>query len=383
MISTNLERLQANNARIKRNIENAYIEAKEKGASLPSVQNSANLAEMIRSIPQGSSEWKPEKDWFDVDRILAEDTEEYEQKAIWLMNDLADVFTMEKGFQNVDKVRMSDGGEYTDFTQVQRHVWDRSKDKECGLGYKTRYVIFYWSGPKFRSTNLGDFRHEILYLIYRNVDFVTVNQNYWFGQLLYSTVALRLIDCKWSASCNLMLALGRLKCVELGISGVRNSAMLSMSNPYWSNLKVQEVYDFFHNEGLESMGYCFSSGGDLIEIDLRSTDGVKNFKHCFATADGLQVIRNLSLRSASDVTNMFMGCYGLRELYVSDIGMSGLSVDGCNFLSRESLLRLKDACYDYSSDMESTHNIKIGAMNIAKLREEELAEWQNKGWTVS
>lgn len=61
----------------------------------------------------------------------------------------------------------------------------------------------------------------------------------------------------------------------------------------------------------------------------------------------------------------------------------GINFGSCINLSHDSLIRIRDACCDYSEDTENTHSIIIGSANIAKLTEEELAEWQNKGWTIS
>lgn len=55
MIESNVKRIEENHAKIETNIDNAYIEADKKGATLPVLQNSENLAETIASIPQGSN----------------------------------------------------------------------------------------------------------------------------------------------------------------------------------------------------------------------------------------------------------------------------------------------------------------------------------------
>lgn len=357
---------------------------------LKTLTNETVLSNVVENIKQNygkgtdtSEEWQPNPDWWDIDKILDNDTEEYEQKAIWLLNDLADTFPMSKDFQKADKIKMSDGAEYYNSTQVQTHTWDRSKDKECSLGYKTRYVIFYWNSSKIASYNLGEFKSEILYLIYKNVDFVNINQNYWFGQLSGNTECLKLINCKWSSSSELVLSLLRLKHIELGISGMKNNSMVAISNYFFSNTKLQEIYDFFHNESIETISYCFANSLNLIEIDLRNTENVKNFKNCFSGNDRLQIIRNLSLKSAVDVANMFQNCFSLKEIYISDIKIRGVSLRDSNYLSHASIIRIRNACYDYSTDTENVHSIIIGPENIKKLSEEELAEWLKLGWTVS
>ena len=56
--------------RIKTNIENAYNSASEKGATLPDVQNSDNLATCISSITGGGSGGSSSKYGISIDDIL-------------------------------------------------------------------------------------------------------------------------------------------------------------------------------------------------------------------------------------------------------------------------------------------------------------------------
>ena len=162
MISTNLERLQESNERISLNIANAYVKASEKGASLPVLQNSENLAETIGSIEQGSSGWQPESDWWDIDSILENDTEDYPAKMICLLSNSNKSTTIYGWYAS--KIVTSDGTEYADVKTNISHTWNAEYDKECSLGYKTRYIIYYFDNENIIN---GDKRFpiETLYCI--------------------------------------------------------------------------------------------------------------------------------------------------------------------------------------------------------------------------
>lgn len=171
MIDINLQRLQDSNERIKSNIANAYGKCEEKGAELPTVQDSTNLADTIESIPQGLSGWKPQEDWWDIDKVLAEDTEDYPAKIICLLDDSESVSSLYG--MNAAKIRTSDGSVYENVGDLILHEWDVSKDKACSLGYKTRYLIYYYDLPSFNfNTN---FSASSLYMIFKNVNATVTN----------------------------------------------------------------------------------------------------------------------------------------------------------------------------------------------------------------
>ena len=176
--------------RIKSNIANAYTKAEQRGATLPTVQNSENLAETIRNIPQ-TSDWQPEPDWWDIDTILENDTEDYPAKIICLLSD-SDVASNIRRL-GATKIKTSDGAEYTDTTQNSfLHTWNIELDKKCHLGYKTRYIIYYYSSQNINFTN--DFGYKTaLYCIIKSALFsISGKQAYGDSSCLE---CLKMIDC--------------------------------------------------------------------------------------------------------------------------------------------------------------------------------------------
>ena len=179
--------------RIKTNISNAYTKAEEKGATLPEVKNSSNLPATIESIT-GGDEWQPEPDWWDIDKILEEDTEDYAGKIIALIGDEVDTTIIYR--RNSSKIVTSDGVTYENTQTTYNHTWNKSQDKECNLGYKTRYIIWYYNdnnvniSPTYSNENP-------LYIIFKNMNIncYTNGNNHVFCDLKY-TEAIKGINSK-------------------------------------------------------------------------------------------------------------------------------------------------------------------------------------------
>lgn len=120
-----------------------------------------------------SDDWHPETDWWDIESILENDTEDYEQKMILLLRDgLDDNVNNIRGFE---KYRLSDGQvietEYNIPIDLS-NKFDVDKDKECSKGYKTRYIICYSNNQSSSSLIIPN---SILYCIIKEINTSTVN----------------------------------------------------------------------------------------------------------------------------------------------------------------------------------------------------------------
>lgn len=374
MIDINLQRLQDSNERIKSNIANAYGKCEEKGAELPTVQDSTNLADTIESIPQDLSGWKPQEDWWDIDRVLEEDTEDYVAKIICLLDDSERVSSLYG--MNAAKIRTSDGSVYENVGDLILHEWDVSKDKACSLGYKTRYVIYYY-GLRDVYFNMN-FNARSLYLIFENVQGVSKIQVPFKGLSVLEYVEMRnaslLINEQTYYNCGALVKIPSFDVAEGSISVQQTFTR--------SNDKVIDLSRCVENR-ITTLNTAFSDSRAQ-KVLLFSTGNVTNFFASFMNMSFLRCINGLNFASASEVRSLFSGCSNLREIgEVLNIGVSGINLKDCVLLNYETLLRFIDALYDYSEDREGTHMITFGSTNLAKLTEEELAIGQNKGWTIS
>lgn len=374
MISDNLQRLQDSYERIKSNIANAYGKCEEKGAELPTVQDSTNLADTIESIPQGLSGWKPDPDWWDIDKILKEDTEDYPAKIICLLDDnetLSRLYNM-----SAAKLRLSDGTVYENVVNYVSHEWDRSMDKPCGLGYKTRYVVYYYNSVDVNFS--FNFDANSLYIIFKNINGVATKQAPFRSNVLLEYVKMLsstiLIGEQTYYDCQ---ALVNVPSFDIAPNSISIQQTFVSSN--------EKVIDLSHNVGekIVTLNTAFSNARAR-KILLFTTESVTSFFAAFSNMSYLTFINGLDFASATDVRSTFNACSRLREIgEVLNVEISGLNFGSCVLLSHATLLRILNALCDFSDDTEGTHMITFGSTNLAKLTEEELAIGQNKGWTIS
>ena len=131
--------------RIKTNIDDAFDEAAAKGATMPTVRNSDNLPATIASIPSGPpepEEWQPRSDWYNIQRIVDDDEEEYTGKVgvLYRRVDNYDTTLIPVSTVGAVKAKTSDGYTYTTDTQ---HTWDTTQDKPDNVS-SNYYVIYYF-----------------------------------------------------------------------------------------------------------------------------------------------------------------------------------------------------------------------------------------------
>ena len=122
-----------------------------KGVSVTDTDTFASYADKIGQISGGggsSDEWQPNPNWWDIRKILDEDTRDYPGKAAAVVYNFSDVSEFTMTSTGVCAVATSDGAFYTyaDNGANVTHNWDTSKDKDDGRGAKTRYMIYYFPG---------------------------------------------------------------------------------------------------------------------------------------------------------------------------------------------------------------------------------------------
>lgn len=80
----------------------------------------------------------------------------------------------------------------------------------------------------------------------------------------------------------------------------------------------------------------------------------------------------------------FTSAYNLEELKIKDnFKISGISLANSPLMRRTCLLDIINKLADVTEETETTYTIILGAINLAKLTEEEIAIATAKGWTVS
>lgn len=332
---------------------------------------------------KSEEEWQPEPDWWDIDKILEEDTEDYPAKMIMLIPDNIDTHVLP--LCNADKTKMSDGTIYMRPTSgTITHTWDTSKDKDCSLGYKTRYIIYYYNSTTINIySSMSNNKIYPLYIIHKNMNFTLEN-----GRSLYENN--QLLECiKMINSSrldnNIKFApnLFSLKKIDKfnfpNINSVRGMFVGIKKLPY------EYVNNFFDEIDWSKVTDCTSCFQDNLNIERIynnfNTRNIENFETIFLSSN-IKIIDNLDFFNATNVSRAFSGANSLITINnISNIKISGLDFKDCTLLNHDTLIRILNALYDYSDG--DTHTITLGATNLAKLTSEELAIGQNKNWTIS
>ena len=122
---------------------------------------------------------------------------------------------------------------------------------------------------------------------------------------------------------------------------------------------------------------CYS----LKEVNLPSTQNVTSFIDAFKSCFSLERINELDFNSCTD-SSVDISCNKLINIgSIKNIKMN-FNVSGSPCLHKETLLRILNALYDYSTS-EATYTLALGTANLSKLTDEEIAIATNKGWNVS
>ena len=121
-----------------------------KGVSVADTDTFRSYADKIGQISGGgtsSDEWQPNPKWWDIKKILDEDTRDYKGKVGVILYNFNDVSDFTLSSSGMTAVATSDGAFYTykDNGSKVSHNWDTSKDKDDGRGNKTRWVIYYYT----------------------------------------------------------------------------------------------------------------------------------------------------------------------------------------------------------------------------------------------
>ena len=356
-------------------IKNAIV---NKGVSVSDSDTFRSYANKISSITTGegggsSDEWQPQPDWLDIETILENDTENYAGKMIVLFTDSYDNFDVYRCSAN--KVITSDGGIYTDTSQTFfNHTWDTSKDKKCSLGYKTRYVIYYYSTEGMQVVNdVVNMNKGILYVVSKNIILRTYQGAGFTNNRTIEAIKMINGNLNWGGG---FTQTGLKK-----IIGSNKSGLSSFANCKRLKTDLTE----FDMSTSTNIANCFSYLYELTTIGEIDTSNITNFNATFRGDEHLQSIKKIDFNSATNYTNIFLGCNSLTNISnILNIKLTGLSFNDCTLLNHDTLIRILNALYDYASEgSTATYTLTLGATNLAKLTDEEKAIATNKGWTLN
>lgn len=163
---------------------------------------------------------------------------------------------------------------------------------------------------------------------------------------------------------------------ELSFNNLDTSKVTQMNYMfgYASNLKKINGLESFNTANVEKFDYIFYNCQNLENLNINNFDMGK------AKSIGGFVT------SCSNLTNLIFG-FDLGRGYLTtqseNYSFYTLELQSNNKLTKESLLDVINKVYDIASIDVRPQTIKLGATNLAKLTEEEIAIATEKGWNVT
>lgn len=393
-IANKLEYLQET----KNQIKNAIT---EKGVTISDTDTFRSYADKIASISTGtgtsSDDWQPEPDWWDIEKIIEEDTEDYSQKIICLLTDELDDGATDNFVQNATKYKLSDGQiiNSSGGKVSINNVFDTTKDKECSKGYKTRYITYY-SNSNF-NTNLS-LPNNTVYAIFSGVKFSGKPfQNKRFlqaikfinnSEYINSNISSMFSNCtnlqliQGLDTSNITNASGMFNsCYNLGkVPSLNTSKVTNMNNMFNNCNNLKEVLSLDTSE-VTDMSSMFYNCSSLKKIPSLDTSKVTNINYIFYSCVNLKEIPSLDANNMVNTNNIFNNCQTLINIQnISNIKAS-ISFSGSTYLNHSTLLRILNALVDLTD--QTTQTLTLGSINLAKLTDEEKAIATEKNWTLA
>lgn len=357
-------------------------------------------------------EWKPNPEWWDIKKIVQEDTEDYPGKAIFLLSDLfdtTDIHADASSYCGMTKVKTSDGKEYTDFSKIINHTWDKTKDKECSEGYKTRYIIVYFNQESctfpYNFFNPHYSIHNLLWIVLKDIDCTLASASGSAFSPSRVLQAVETINAKLKADST---ALGNTHNLQkIDTFYVRPNWAFPLNQSY----KIKNIsinYDLVENKEMYG-SYCFDSMFNLENLDFLEGVKFKTFFDSISSCYSIKKIPFIDLSEVTDVRGSINYCYSLEEIEaldfnsatdlsntlvnnlnlrrinkISNINASGLKLNNSTLLEHDTLIKILNALKDYSDSLEEkVYQLTLGEFNLAKLTDDEKAIATNKGWTLA
>lgn len=349
-----------------------------KGVEVSNTDTFRSYADKIGQISGGTLNssnneyWNPEPDWWDIDKILEEDTENVGTKAIILLTD--EPVEYSNAIQGASKYKFSDG-------QIieTENVWDSVEinisevgQKMSSKGYKTTYVICYFRGDSENEISLP---RNSLYVIFDNL-IPNADSHITFSDYLYLK-ALKLLNGSeliYHDGYDFQEAYSLQSVIGGKITCNSDKAATKM---FYNSRAIRTVPTIdVQNKSINSLLYgC----GAIDKVKLENTGGTGDFTNAFAHCYGLEEIDGLDFNSANNVSTMFNSCFNLKYLKnISNI-KTRMDLTASKKLLHQSLMNIVNALVE----TETSKTILIGSENLAKLTESERLMIFNKGWVVS
>lgn len=164
------------------------------------------------------------------------------------------------------------------------------------------------------------------------------------------------------------------------------------------NIDFTEFAEGINTISVTDMSNMFYSCSELINLDINNfnTSNVTSMSSMFRYCRKLKTIPELNCSNIGNINSMCEQCLELTNFGgLENLGMAYLTTMPANYLNYKlslnnsdnlthtSLMNVINNLYDIATKGCKAQSLQLGATNIAKLTEEEIAIATSKGWTVS
>ena len=390
-----------------------------------------------------AEEWQPNPNWWDIKKILEEDTRDYAGKVGVILYNFNDVSDFELSSSGMTAVATSDGAfySYTDNGANVSHNWNTLQDKDDGNGFKTRWVIYYYTtdttSDSFsqNSTKFGWEYNYIAYLVLR-INCSSGNyfcQNQRVLEAIDTSAGYVIGGTSFSSFCSYCYSLTKLpdgldtsngtsfssfcyNCNSLTKlpDGLNTSNGTNFSNFCYNCNSLTKLPDGLNTSRGTSFGsFCYNCASlTKLPDGLDTSNGTSFSSFCYNCAsliklpDGLNTSRGTGFGSfcsycyslarlpetsmasntstiTSKYSSPFYNSYWIMELPLTLPSNTNLWLDSLTRISIESFRYIADHAPDVTA---TPRTLTVGSTNISRINEADptiITDLNAKGWTVA
>ena len=305
---------------VKQQIKQSII---DKGVAVADTDPFSAYAGKIGQISGGGStptdEWQPNPNWWDIRKILDEDIRDYAGKVGVILYNFNDVSDFRLSSSGMTAVATSDGAfySYANNGGSVSHNWDTTQDKDDGRGFKTRWVIYYYTTDttsdsfKYYDNKYGWADNLIAYLVLR-INLANGSSFCQNQQLLEAidNVGHNINGTNFNGFCGSCYSLVKLPDVLDTSNGTNFSSFCSGC---YSLVKLPDGLDT--SNGTNFNGFCRECYSLRELPDSLDTSSGTNFNYFCADCRSLRKLPDvLDTSNGTSFDYFFWNCYSLVKL---------------------------------------------------------------------
>ena len=260
----------------------------------------------------------------------------------------------------------------------------------------------------------GDIRNYIELIPYINTEtLTTMKEMFIYCRKLKTIPTLnteKVTDMRGMfTSCNELQSVPMLDTSNVTDMNSMFTGCLQLKNiPNFDTSKVTTMQSMFQNcnalvsapdlntTNVANMTSMFNNCSSLETIPLLNTSKVTSSYGMFSNCSSLTTIPKLDFGKVSTIANILSSARNVENLggfenlgaaYLTTASANysyyRLDLTSCSKLTHESLMNVINNLYDIKTKGCKVQSLRLGATNLAKLSEDEIAIAQNKGWNVS